>query len=182
MQEIETAKKARLNPKKLAFARAYTQLGAETFHNGAKSARFAGYSHESAGDIACKLLKQDPVADQIRQLEAEAWDWTFEKWTQEVSKSAYEVDAKHANRPRYLELLGKSKGWLTERTNVSNNLYVLGSQDLQAIRSQIATNLLQDRRSNKVIGHCQETEKGPTPQSIDSKQVIDIDCSQDKLT
>lgn len=168
-------KKHRLNPKKIAFIQAYTTPNQETFHNGSKSARFAGYSDHSASEIACKLLKQPEVASEIQARDTALWDWDFEKWSQEVTKSASEVDSKHSNRPRFLELIAKSKGWLTERTNVSNNLYVLGGQDLQSIRSSIVSLLASERKSGVIIGRGRADEKGPMSESADNKEVTTTD-------
>ena len=154
MASIDTAKSTRLNPKKLAFINAYTQLGSETFHNGARSARFAGYKDTNAACIAHELTHNPIIANEIAKREQEQWDWNFDRWTQEVLKSSAECDGKHSNRPRYLELIGKSKGFIKEN-QTNNNLYILNADDLNSMRERIAGN----SASTKTIT-CQDKSLG----------------------
>ena len=139
--ENPTEKKTRLNPKKLAFITAYTTLGSETFHNGAGSARFAGYLASRAKETAWELLQDETISDLIAQREKEEWDWNFEKWSQKLISYAKEVPATHSNAPRFMELIGKSKGFISDSTKTTNNLYVLNSDDLQKIRESIREKL-----------------------------------------
>lgn len=127
----------RLNPKKIAFINAYTELGAQTFHNASASARKAGYSAHSSGVIGYRLLRQPKIDQEIKRRDKETWDWDFDTWSREVLKSAGEVDAKHSNRPRYLELIGKSKGFIGENARTTNNLFVLSASDLESIREKL---------------------------------------------
>lgn len=156
----------RLNPKKIAFINAYTELGSQTFHNASASARKAGYSAHSSGAIGHRLLRQSKIDDEIKRRDKETWDWDFDTWSREVLKSASQVDAKHSNRPRYLELIGKSKGFIGENARTTNNLFVLSSSDLEAIREKLT-------KSNNGTFLEAQTSDNPATKTI----TIDAKCS-----
>lgn len=136
-QIIEKEESQRLTPRQQAFIKAYTTLGSETYRNGAASVRFAGYNAKNPSNTASKILSNQAVSKFVDELDRMQWDWTLDKWLQEVTKSGSEVPATHANRPRYLELIAKSKGFINEN-KTNNSLFIIGESDLMKIRQSIA--------------------------------------------
>jgi hypothetical protein len=173
MVDMVASKKTRLNANKIAFINAYTQLGAETFHNGARSARMAGYKDSNASDTANNLLKDPLVSEEIARRDKLQWDWDFETWSQEVLKSAAEVTASHANRPRYLEMIGKSKGFISDRASVTNNMYILNGDDIESIRQKIVgklgNNHIQSSQAIEASYNVIEVKAESAPNSNDTK-------------
>lgn len=127
----------KLTPRQKTFIKAYTTLGSETYKNGAASVRFAGYNAKNPADTAWSILKNQSVSDLVEELDRLNWDWTLEKWLQEVVKSGSEVASTHANKPRYLEMIAKSKGFIKE-SSTNNSLFVIGSEDIMKIRQAVA--------------------------------------------
>jgi hypothetical protein len=127
----------KLTPRQQSFIKAYTTLGSETYRNGAASVRFSGYNAKNPSNTACKILSDPTISNLVEELDRAQWDWTLEKWTQEVVKSGSEVASTHANKPRYLEMIAKSKGFIKE-SSTNNSLFVIGSEDIMKIRQAVA--------------------------------------------
>lgn len=146
-----------LRQKHIAFINAYTSLGQKSYQNASESARIAGYSAESAGNAGNKLLKRSRIIQEIDRITAEQnavavarQDITREKYLS-MATEAYEIcTPKHANAPRYMEIIGRVKGFfgdLVQNVLVYNAAAPEVRENVDAKISSIARRLA---KSNKI--------------------------------
>lgn len=106
-----------LTPKQKAFVRAYIE--GITKGNAAASARKAGYSPKAsnaAGARLYKSLKHVILTEQGRHVDVkrEVWHKDRETTIGKITTDLESLEAKHANKPKYWDMLLKLRGWYTE--------------------------------------------------------------------
>lgn len=160
----------KLKPRQLLFIKSYTTIGSPTYKNAAASIRFAGYKAKNPSDTANNMLKNPRISDAIAELDRQNWDWTLDQWLNAVVNSEKDVPASHSNKPRYLELIAKAKGFISEnRTN--NNLFIMSAEDFEAIRNRMTSNkTLSDTKSI-------EAQAVSNPNANDSKDLGNINAT-----
>ena len=108
---------------------------------------------------ASRLLR----SEKIKRLVEERNQWTFKKFHDEVVLCYNAVEAKSANKPRYLEMIGKSNGWLRDTVNVAT-LFSFGAEDMSKLRDTLSNQLqLTDQSAQHTITSTPDTIK---PQDI----------------
>ena len=115
-----------ITPKQQLFAQWYYTPNTDTFGNGVKSAKKAGYngSYGALNQIATQNIQKDIIIaekNKIQAKTAEKIDISIDKLVEKLKSIAFDdIDANKGDIIRCLELLGKYKGMFKE-VNVNLN-------------------------------------------------------------
>lgn len=117
-----------LTPRKQSFVNAYAVL-----KNGTESARKAGYSLKTCASQASRLLKSVEVQEALKAIN-DAENARFEAKKAQLSKegfvetalNCFNAEQQPSVKPRYLEMVGRSLGYLAQDDSKStvNNLII----------------------------------------------------------
>ena len=136
-------KKNTLTERQRKFANAYKISGDQT-----QAARIAGYSEKGLAVTASKLVRHPNIIAEIE-------DWSQKK-RQELKKEDFvdlalqdykQLEVKHSNKPRFLDIAGRALGYLgtdkpSSTTNVQINNVSLSGNESQAELWEITRKLL----------------------------------------
>ena len=156
-----------LRRKHIAFIDAYTTPKQPGYLNSSESARLSGYAvknPKNAGAIGNQLMKRPEIATRIneiiegqRQVRLAGAEISREELTSLTKECLDEVPATHANKPRYIELIAKLRGFMADL--VQNNLMVYNGADPE-VRSSVDAKLAHFSR---------QLSRRPSPPAIESK-------------
>jgi hypothetical protein len=123
-----------LTERQAEFCRNYADIRSETFQNANSSAKKAGYNSRIS---AYELVRLPHIRERIEEIESEisaGCDWTVDVFRYEIVKCYKAVKAESANKPKYLEMIGKVKGFFNEQTS---NTFVFANMDAATIAQRV---------------------------------------------
>jgi hypothetical protein len=108
----------------------------ETFQNATESAKKAGYNNRISPYL---LIRQPQIKQRIEEIESaisSGIDWTKPVYEYETIKCYRELPATHTNKPKFLEMIGRIKGFFEPS---STNTFVFTGLDRDNVMSRITS-------------------------------------------